>query len=113
MTDEVDCQVVILSKHPLLGEGIASDLLARTGIQALVASGVDPRAVCEALARHPKVVVYERTRVTDDLPLGTLAPDAALVDVTHAIAAGSQAPQCLAGLEMIAAMVRGTAPVHT
>ena len=65
------------------------------------------------LATHPKVVVYERTSVTDDLPLGALAPGATLVDVTHAIAAGSQAPQCLAGLEMIAAMVRGTAPVHT
>ena len=113
MTGDVHGSVVILSKHPLLGEGIASDLLARTGIQALVASGIDPHAVCEALATHPKVVVYERTQVTDDLPLGKLAPGATLVDVTHAIAAGSQAPQCLAGLEMIAAVVRGSAPVHT
>ena len=61
MAGDVHDSVVILSKHPLLGEGIASDLLARTGIQALVAAGIDPHAVCEALATHPKVVVYERT----------------------------------------------------
>ena len=113
MSGEVHGSVVILNKHPLLGEGIARDLLARTGIEALVASGNDPRAVREALSMNPTVVVFERTSVIDDLPLGELAPGATFVDVTHAIAAGSQAPQCLAGLEMIAAMVRGSAPVHT
>jgi hypothetical protein len=112
MSGDAHGSVVILSKHPLLGEGIASDLLARTGVHALVASGIDPHAVCEALATHPKVVVYERTRVIDDLPLGTLAPGATFVDITHAIAAGSQAPQCLAGLEMIAALVSGPTPMH-
>jgi hypothetical protein len=113
MSGDVHGSVVILSKHPLLGEGIARDLLARTGIEARVASAADLRTVCEALATNPSVVVFERTPVIDDLPLGELAPEATFVDVTHAIAAGSQAPQCLAGLEMIAAMVRGTAPMHT
>ena len=105
--------VVVLSKHPLLGEGIAHDLRARTGIEAIVASAFDVRAVCEALTTNPKVVVFERTSVIDDLPLGELAPEATFVDVTHAVAAGSQAPQCLAGLEMIAEMVLGRPAAHT
>ena len=78
-----------------------------------MASGIDPHAVCEALATHPKVVVYERTQVTDDLPLGEARSRGDPRGRHHVIAAGSQAPQCLAGLEMIAAVVRGSAPVHT
>jgi hypothetical protein len=112
MLGEAVGSVVVLSKLPLLGEGIAHDLRTRTGIEAIVASASDVQAVCDALATNPRVVVYERTSVIDDLPLARMVPDATLVDVTHAIAAGSQAPQCLAGLEMIAAMVRGTPAVH-
>lgn len=113
MTDTAGGSVVILSKHPLLGEGIATDLATRTGVRATVAAANDPDAVCAALATHPAIVIYERTVVVDSLPLGRLAPGARLVDVTHAIAAGAQAPQCQTGLEMLAAMVRGERPVHT
>lgn len=113
MAGEKVGSVVVLSKHPLLGEGIAHDLRTRTGIQPIVASAFDVRAVCEALSKDPTVVVFERTSVIDDLPLGQLAPRATLVDVTHAVAAGSQAPQCQAGLELIAEMVLGTPAVHT
>lgn len=104
---------MILVKHPLLGAGIAKDLLARTGVQAQLAPAGDARAIRAALAIQPRVVIFERTDALACLDLAGLAPGATVVDVSEAVVAGDAVCGCAADLDMIAALVGGESPVST
>jgi hypothetical protein len=103
--------VVILVKHPLLGAGIAKDLLARTGVHAQLAPAGDAQAIRAALAIQPRVVIFERTDALARLDLADLAPGATVVDVSQAVVAGDAVRGCAADLDMIAALVCGENPV--
>jgi len=80
--------VVILYEHALLGEGIAEYLLAQLGVEATVASALDPQAVISALALGPGVVIFELTESLGRVDLPTLAPGAILIDVSTVVTRG-------------------------
>lgn len=102
---------MILVKHPLLGAGIAQDLVARTGVQARLAPAEDADAIRVALASRPRVVIFETTPAVAGLDLAGLAPGATVVDVSEAVVAGGSACGCPVDLDMIAALVAGEHPV--
>jgi hypothetical protein len=114
--------VVILYKHALLGEGIATYLRAQIGIEAAVASEHDLDAVTSALALGPSVVIFESNDPFQQFDLATLAPHAVLIDVSTVITRGSAVSSGVGGLDQIlravcdsgsAACPVGTRPVQT
>ena len=100
--------VVILYEHALLGEGIARYVLAQVGVVATVASALDLRAVTSALALRPAVVIFESTELLLQLDLATLAPQAAMIDVSTVVMRGSAGSPGAAGLEKILQAVRSS-----
>lgn len=103
--------VLILYKHALLGEGIASYLRAQMAVEATVVSAHDPEAVRSALAPCPTVVIFESSDPFQQFDLATLAPHAVLIDVSTVITRGSVVAPCVAGLEQILQAVRESSPV--
>jgi DNA-binding NarL/FixJ family response regulator len=103
--------VVILYKHALLGEGIATYLRAQVGVEATVASARDPQAVTSALALGPAVVIFESSDPFQQFDLTTLAPQAVLIDVSTVITRGSVLSPGVAGLEQILQAVRDSGTV--
>ena len=101
--------VVILYEHALLGEGIAEYLLAQLGVEATVASALDPQAVISALALGPGVVIFELTESLGRVDLPTLAPGAILIDVSTVVTRGPAPSPDKAGLERILQAVRDSA----
>jgi hypothetical protein len=98
--------VVILYRHALLGEGIATYLRAHIGVEATVASARDPEAVTSALALGPAVVIFESSDPFQQFNLTALAPRAVLIDVSTVITRGSVVSPGVAGLEQILQAVR-------
>ena len=98
--------VVILYKHALLGEGIATYLRTRIGVEASVVSAHDPVAVRSALALCPVVVIFESSDPFQQFDLSTLAPQAVLIDVSTVVTRGSVVSPGTAGLEQILDAVR-------
>ena len=90
----------------VLGQGIARYVLAQVGVVATVASALDLQAVKSALALRPAVVIFESTEPLLQLDLGTLAPQAVMIDVSTVVARGSATSPGAAGLEKILQAVR-------
>jgi DNA-binding NarL/FixJ family response regulator len=109
--------VVILYKHALLGEGIATYLRRQIGVEANVASAHDPEAVRSALALSPAVLIFESSDPFQQFDLATLAPHAVLIDVSTVITRGSVVSPGAAGLEQILEAVRDSSiiagPIET
>ncbi len=97
--------VVVLYEHPLLGEGIAA-YLAREGVEVTALPVDDVDAVSEAVGASTLVLVIERGAPDGAVPLPRMSPDAAVIDVSHTVAAGEVPDVCLAGLESILGVVR-------
>lgn len=106
MACEGQSPVVILYKHALLGEGIATYLRTQTGVEATVASAHDPEAVRSALAFAPAVIIFESSDPFQQLDLGTLAPHAVLIDVSSVVTRGSVLSPEAAGFDQILQAVR-------
>ena len=101
--------VVILYEHALLGEGIAKYLLAQLGVEATVASALDPQAVISALALGPGVVIFELAESLRRVDLTTLAPRAVLIDVSTVVTRGpALCSPAAAGLQRILQVVRNS-----
>jgi DNA-binding NarL/FixJ family response regulator len=111
VASEAQHAVVILYKHALLGEGIATYLRAQVGVEATVASARDPQAVTSALALGPAVVIFESSDPFQQFDLTTLAPHAVLIDVSTVITRGSVLSPGVAGLEQILQAVRDSSIV--
>jgi DNA-binding NarL/FixJ family response regulator len=103
---EAQHRVVILYKHALLGEGIATYLRAQVGVEATVASARDPQAVTSALALGPAVVIFESSDPFQQFDLTALAPHAVLIDVSTVVTQGSVLSPGVAGFEQILQAVR-------
>ncbi len=84
--------VVVLSVHSLLGQGIAHYLLGETGVEVTVVDASSQADVTAALQTDPRVVIFERSAVVDQLDLSSMAPHAVLIDVTPVVAAGTPLP---------------------
>ncbi len=97
--------VVILYEHALLGEGIASYILAESGVEAAVMPALDLEAVESALACDPAVVIFESTGLLQQVELSTLAPHALLIDVSKVISPGLPVSLGADELKMILASV--------
>jgi ABC-type transporter Mla maintaining outer membrane lipid asymmetry permease subunit MlaE len=95
-------------RHALLGEGIAQAVHSRTGVNATVVDATDATAVAAALAAGPDLAVYERTEVIDAIDLGAQVPGCRLIDVSHAVVAGTVVEQCLTGIDHLVALVSGS-----
>jgi DNA-binding NarL/FixJ family response regulator len=108
---EAQHRVVILYKHALLGEGIATYLRAKIGVEATVASACDREAVTSALAPGPAVVIFESSDPFQQFDLATLAPHAVLIDVSTVVTRGSVLSPGVAGLEQILQAVRDSSTV--
>ena len=111
MADEGQRTVAILYEHALLGEGIATYLRAKIGVEATLGRAHDPLAVRSALAKGPDVVIFESDNPFQQFDLSTLAPDAVLIDLSTVITRGSVVTPCASGLEQILAAVRGNIDV--
>ena len=108
MANEGQHLVVILYEHALLGEGIATYLRAQSGVEATVASALDPHAVTSALALGPAVVIFELTETLKQVDLAMRAPHAVLIDVSTVVTRGLSPSPDAAGLERILQAVRGS-----
>jgi DNA-binding NarL/FixJ family response regulator len=106
VASEAQHPVVILYKHALLGEGIATYLRVQAGVEATVASAQDREAVTSALALGPAVVIFESSDPFQQFDLATLAPGTVLIDVSTVITRGSVLSPGVAGLEQILQAVR-------
>ena len=106
MACEAQHPVAILYKHALLGEGIATYLRTRIGVEASVVSAHDPAAVRSALALCPAVIIFESSDPFQQFDLSTLAPQAVLIDVSTVVTRGSVVSPDAAGLEQILDAVR-------
>lgn len=118
MASEARRPVVILYKHALLGEGIATYLRAQIGVEVTVRSTHDLEASREALALNPSVVIFESIDPFHRLDLSALAPHAALIDVSTVITRGSVVYPSIAGFEQILQAIRDSrdtaaAPIET
>ena len=100
--------VVILSKHALLGEGIAKYLRAQLGVEATVVTAFDLPAVTTALALGPSVVTFELTEPLKKVDLAALAPHAVLIDVSTVMTRGMALSPDAVGLQRILQAVRGS-----
>ena len=109
MASEGQHPVVILYEHALLGEGIARYLRAQLGVEAMVVSAFDLKAVTSALALGPAVVIFELSEPLQQVDLTTLAPHAVLIDVSTVVTRGSAVSPDAAGLEKILQAVRDSA----
>lgn len=98
--------VVILYEHPLLGEGIATYLRAKIGVEATLGSALDPDAVKSALVLGPRVVIFESSIPYHHRDLRKLAPGAVLIDLSTVITRGYTVTPCTARLEQILQAVR-------
>lgn len=74
--------VVILYTHALLGEGVARILAGEPGLRVLLVPAREADAARGALARHPEVVIYERSEIFQEADLREIAPDALLIDMS-------------------------------
>lgn len=106
VASEAPRPVVILYEHELLGEGIAKYLLAQLGVEATVASALDPDKVISALTLGPGVVIFELTESLRQVDLTALAPGAVLIDVSTVVTAGPSLTPDAAGLHRILQAVR-------
>jgi hypothetical protein len=106
VASEAPRPVVILYEHELLGEGIAKYLLAQLGVQATVASALDPDKVIAALTLGPGVVIFELTKSLRQVDLTALAPGAVLIDVSTVVTRGPAPTPDAAGLHRILQSVR-------
>ena len=113
MASEAQHPVVIVYEHALLGEGIASYLLAQIGVEATVASAQDLEAVTAALALGPEVLIYELNETLQQFDLSTLAPHAVLIDVSTVVTRGSAVSPGAAGLPRILQAVRAAVGART
>jgi DNA-binding NarL/FixJ family response regulator len=111
VASEAQHPVVILYKHALLGEGIATYLRTQIGVEARVASAHDREAVTSALTLGPAVVIFESSDPFQQFDLATLAPHAVLIDVSTVITRGSVLSPGVAGLEQILQAVRDCSTV--
>ena len=73
--------VVILYRHPLLGQGIARLLTAHPGLDVTLVGNGDRSAAEDALGTGPDVVVLERGAPMTALDVIRVAPDALLIDI--------------------------------
>ena len=89
--------VVLLYVHALLGEGIAAYVTGETGVAVRAVppgvAGGDGGAVADALAAHPRVVIFERSAGVDPADLSRRAPGAVLIDVSAAVTTGPPVPE--------------------
>ena len=108
MANKTPRPVVILYEHALLGEGIAKYLLTQLGVEATVASALDPQTIISALALGPGVVIFELTESLRRVDLTTLAPRAVLIDVSTVVTRGLALSPDAAGLQRILQAVRGS-----
>jgi hypothetical protein len=108
---EAQHPVLILYKHALLGEGIATYLRTQIAVEATVASAHDPEAVRSALALCPAVIIFESSDPLTQLDLATLAPHAVLIDVSTVVTRGSVVAPCSAGFEQILQAVRDSSTI--
>lgn len=106
MATDAQRPVVILYKHPLLGEGIARYLRAQIDVGATLACMLDPSAVGSALALDPAVVIFESNDPSQRFDLGALVPHAVLIDVSTVIARGTVSTPRVVRLEQILQAVR-------
>jgi hypothetical protein len=90
--DQTD-PVVLLYVHALLGEGIAAYVTGETGVAVRAVPVGDPGAVADALAAHPRVVIFERSAGVDPADLSRRAPGAVLIDVSAAVTTGPPVPE--------------------
>jgi hypothetical protein len=107
VADKARHQVVVLYEHSLLGEGIASIVLAETGTRAIVVPAADRRAVEAAVAGGPAVVIFERSPQLGESDVARLAPHATLIDVSSAMSTGTVGSRTNCGLDRIIEAVRG------
>ena len=105
---ETKQSVVILYEHALLGEGIATYLRTKSGVEAMVASARDLDAVTSALAFGPNVVIFERSEPLREVDLTALAPQAVLIDVSTVVTRGPSVTSEANGLEGILRTVVGS-----
>lgn len=108
MPSQSEHPVVILYEHALLGEGIASYILAQTGVEATVALARDLEVVKSALAIDPAVVIFELNELFQQVDLNALAPHAVLIDMGMVISRGTSAPPDGLLLESILQAVRSS-----
>jgi hypothetical protein len=106
VTSEAPRPVVILYEHELLGEGIAKYLQAQLGVEATVASALEPHKVISALTLGPGVVIFELTKSLRQVDITALAPGAVLIDVSTVVTAGPAPTPDTAGLHRILQAVR-------
>ncbi len=98
--------VVILYRHPLLGEGIGRIVLAETGAPVTVVPAGDRAAVAAALALAPAVIIVEGPQALSERDLAELDPGAVLIDVGAAMSTGTARPAPGASLECILSAIR-------
>jgi hypothetical protein len=86
--------VVLLYVHELLGAGLADHIRATTGVEVLAVPACEPLEVQAALARRPRVVIFERSAGIDEDVLAAIVRGATLIDVSDAVApAGALVPE--------------------
>jgi DNA-binding NarL/FixJ family response regulator len=73
--------IVVLSSHPLLGEGVTRMLGAEPGVQVRHVSCSEGEAVAAALGAAPDVVVVERCASLDARRVLDFVPDALVFDI--------------------------------
>ena len=73
--------VVVLYRHPLLGQGIARLLTAQPGLDVTLIGSGDRSAAEDALATRPDVVVLERGAPLTAIDILDVAPGALLIDI--------------------------------
>jgi DNA-binding NarL/FixJ family response regulator len=73
--------IVVLSSHPLLGEGVSRMLEAEPGVDVRHVACSERESVAAALATQPDVVVVERCASLDAKRVLDLVPDALVFDI--------------------------------
>lgn len=73
--------ILVLSSHPLLGEGVSRMLAAEPGVDVRHVACTEHDAVVAALGSRPKVVVVERCSSLDAKRVLELVPDALVFDI--------------------------------
>ena len=82
MQEDQRISVVVLYRHPLLGEGIARLLATEPGLDVVTVAGSDAGSTERVLEARPDVVIFERGDPDTAIDVLRYAPSAVIIDVS-------------------------------
>ncbi|MDP4013998.1 MAG: hypothetical protein U0990_08575 [Candidatus Nanopelagicales bacterium] len=101
-----DRLVVILYRHPLLGEGLAK-WIRGSGADVRPVLLQDSQAVRKALSLGPFVVIFEIGDGPSEADLSAMAPGARIIDISMSALPGLTRPACASIDEIVQAIRDG------